>query len=329
MKLPSDKWISGATTLLYGMSMTAVSMAFLLPLIILGSFAILSVAYTIKKIDDVLSQGTFKNFPSKNWSDGVSNSIMSFVNLMSNVSFGSILSGNLANLFGGGVIDVVDMMVLVAKKITSAGAVWATNINPNFMSNLGKNIMSYVQLAKFISGNVPGKKGGIIGSITSVLFGKDSAEDPMERVVSGMVKLGNAYVKLSQSIQKFGNAINGIDPEKLSSIKAFTSNIVLMSIMDPVMFESMLDKLEKKAGVFVNIIDDINDANEQGEKKLKGVSSGVTTNNIVKKPDPTQQQILQVLSSMDAKLGTIARNSNTLADYTNELRTGQGVKIKK
>jgi hypothetical protein len=32
---------------------------------------------------------------------------------------------------------------------------------------------------------------------------------------------------------------------------------------------------------------------------------------------------------MDSKLGTIAKNSGTLADYTNELRTGGGVKIKK
>ena len=221
-------------------------------------------------------------------------------------------------------VDMIDLAKLVSRNKN----IWGTKIDPNFMKNLTSNVISYVALAQFVEGGLPAKKGGIVGSITSALFGTESAADPMDRVINGMIKLGNAYVNLSKSIKNFGSAINGIDAEKLASIKAFTSNIVLMSIMDPDMFEDMLDKLEEKAGVMVDIIGDMNDATEKsGNKKLNGVTSGGGAN--APKKDQTQQQILQVLSAMDAKLGTIAKNSGTLADYTNELRTGQGVKIKK
>lgn len=220
-------------------------------------------------------------------------------------------------------VDMIDL----AKLINRNKNIWGTKIDPNFMKNLTSNVISYVALAKFVNGNLPSAKGGLTGAISGMLFGEESTQNPMDRVIDGMVRLGMAYNMLSKSIKNFGNSINGIDAEKLSTIRAFTSNVILMSFMDPDAFEEMLDKLEEKAGVFTDIISDMNSAAEQGNKKsATGVKTGTTTTS---KTDQTQQQMLQILSAMDAKLGTIARNSSTLADYTNELRTGQGVKIKK
>lgn len=220
-------------------------------------------------------------------------------------------------------VDMIDL----AKLINRNKNIWGTKIDPNFMKNLTSNVISYVALAKFVNGNLPSAKGGLTGAISGMLFGEESTQNPMDRVIDGMVRLGMAYNMLSKSIKNFGNSINGIDAEKLSTIRAFTSNVILMSFMDPEAFEEMLDKLEEKAGVFTDIISDMNSAAEQGNKKsATGVKTGTTTTS---KTDQTQQQMLQILSAMDAKLGTIARNSSTLADYTNELRTGQGVKIKK
>jgi len=262
-------------------------------------------------------------FPKASSTQNLVDSVKSFVSLYDSISWDTLIVSGTNAMTG-----LVDQMISVARKIGKSGKTFNTQINPNFIKNLTSNVISYVALAKFVEGNLPGKKGGLVGAVTGAIFGTDATEDPMDRVINGMVKLGNAYVKLSKSIQNFGNAINGIDVEKLASIRAFTSNIILMSIMDPVMFEDMLDKLEEKAGVMVDIIGDMNDATEKGDKnKLKGVTKG--GGSTANKPDPTQQKILQVLASMDNKLGTIAKNSGTLADYTNELRTGSGVKIKK
>ena len=156
-------------------------------------------------------------------------------------------------------VDMIDL----AKLINRNKNIWGTKIDPNFMKNLTSNVISYVALAKFVNGNLPSAKGGLTGAISGMLFGEESTQNPMDRVIDGMVRLGMAYNMLSKSIKNFGNSINGIDAEKLSTIRAFTSNVILMSFMDPDAFEEMLDKLEEKAGVFTDIISDMNSASEQ------------------------------------------------------------------
>ena len=376
---PSDKWMLGATKSILEIAMISVGLAFFLPLIILGAFSVLISAWSIKQVDDIFRSGEFKTYPSKQWIDGVSETIIKWTGLMDSISFGSVAGGAIADFFGGGLTDVAqsivsvdniiktgdfktfpsrewidgvgaslmsmsmimssdlevnedvlgvaDIMVLMASKIKANIAVFNSSINPGFMKSIASNVTSYVELAKYVAGNYPGQKGGLVGAVQGMIFGAESTGDPMDRVVSGMIKLGNAYAKLSQSIKNFGNSINAIDAEKLSAIKSFTSNVILMSLMDPDMFEDMLDRLEDKAGVFVEAINEI-DAEKEDPKNPKG--KGVNASKATKAaPDPNQQKMIQLLSAMDAKLGTIAKNSGTLADYTNELRTSSGVKVKK
>ena len=376
---PSDKWMKGTTKSILEIAMISVSLAFFLPLIILGAFSVLISAWSIKQVDDIFRSGEFKTYPSKQWIDGVSETIIKWTGLMDSISFGSVAGGAIADFFGGGLTDVAqsivsvdniiktgdfktfpsrewidgvgaslmsmsmimssdlevnedvlgvaDIMVLMASKIKANIAVFNSSINPGFMKSIASNVTSYVELAKYVAGNYPGQKGGLVGAVQGMIFGAESTGDPMDRVVSGMIKLGNAYAKLSQSIKNFGNSINAIDAEKLSAIKSFTSNVILMSLMDPDMFEDMLDRLEDKAGVFVEAINEI-DAEKEDPKNPKG--KGVNASKATKAaPDPNQQKMIQLLSAMDAKLGTIAKNSGTLADYTNELRTSSGVKVKK
>jgi uncharacterized protein YukE len=222
------------------------------------------------------------------------------------------------------VLGVADMMILIAAKIKANAEAFNGTINPDFMKSIASNITSYVNLAKYVAGNYPGQSGGLVGAVQGMLFGSESTQDPMDRVVSGMIKLGDAYTKLSKSIKNFGNSINGIDAEKLSAIKSFTSNVVLMSLMDPGMFEDMMDTLEDKAGVFVDAINSIDSEKEEVKKP-----DSVKTGGAAKPVDPNQQKMIQLLTAMDAKLGTIAKNSSTLANYTNELRTSSGIKAKK
>lgn len=261
--------------------------------------------------------------PTREWGENVGNAIGAFMPALDFISKNS-------GIFSDGTDILLDGISAVSAGIVSASVAFAdgkftTSIPPGWIDSISGNIKAYVDLAKYVSSNYESTGGGIVGAVSSAIFGSNN---PMDNVIDGMVKLGNAYSTLGNSIKNFGNSISGIDIEKLSTIRAFTSNIVLMSLMDPDMFEDMLDKLEEKAGVMVDMISDINESGEKADKnKLKGVTKG--GGSTANKPDPTQQKILQVLASMDSKLGTIAKNSSTLADYTNEIRTGSGVKIKK
>jgi hypothetical protein len=265
------------------------------------------------------------NYPTKNWGEGVGAAVKGFSEVY-NLLYDTGLNRDDLKKLRPSLFHIIGDMTRFARLIFKNKNIWGTKIDPNFMKNLTSNVISYVALAKFVDGNLPSGKGGVAGAISGFLFGEESTKNPMDRVIDGMVKLGVAYNMLSKSISNFGNAINGIDAEKLSTIRAFTSNVILMSFMDPGAFEEMLDKLEKKAGLFTDIINDMNSATENNNKKSV---TGVKQSTVSDKQDQTQQKMLQILSSMDSKLGTIARNSSTLADYTNELRTGQGIKIKK
>ena len=259
--------------------------------------------------------------PSKEWGENVGGAIQAFIPALNFISENSGIFSNGTEILLGGIMGVTKGIVM-SSMMLSVGK-FDTKVPPNWVDSISGNIKAYIELAKHVSENYNPRPGGLLGAISGALTGGD----PMSRLVSGMVKLSGAYDKLGSSIKNFGNSINGIDPEKLASIRAFTSNIVLMSIMDPDSFEAMLEKLEEKAGTFTDIISDINDSTEKGgDKKLNAVPNSSSS---TPKPDPTQRQMLQILSSMDAKLGTIAKNSGTLADYTNEIRTGSGVKIKK
>lgn len=266
------------------------------------------------------------NYPTKNWGEGVGAAMKGFVEVYNILYDEGWDIGDLKK-WRPSISHIIEDMINLAEKINKNKNIWGTQINPNFMKNLKSNVISYIALAKFINSNSPPSKNGLTGTISTILFGEESTQNPIDGVISGMIRLGMAYNMLSKSIKNFGNSINGIDVEKLSTIRAFTSNVILMSFMDTDAFEKMLDKLEEKAGVFTDIISDMNSSAEQSNKKSAiGVKTSTTTKS---KSDRTQQQILKILSSMDSKLGTIARNSSTLADYTNELRTSQGVKIKK
>lgn len=288
---------------------------------ILGDIGAAAMQFTLYK-----KMGLSWIFPDPKGTKGLKGSIINMVELYQYLYDDGWDPGDVKE-YGISAWNLTIDMISLAKLINRNKNIWGAKIDPNFMKNLTSNVISYVALAKFVDGNLPSGKGGVVGAISGLLLGEESTKNPMDRVIDGMVRLGVAYNMLSKSISNFGNAINGIDAEKLSTIRAFTSNVILMSFMNPDAFEEMLDKLEEKAGVFTDIISDMNAATD--DKNKKSVSGVNASGTIPNRQDQTQQQMLQILSSMDSKLGTIARNSSTLADYTNELRTGQGVKIKK
>jgi hypothetical protein len=264
-------------------------------------------------------------FPDPKGTKSLEENIIKMVDIYQHL-YKNMWNENKVKKYGKSVKNLITNMISLAKILNKNNNIWKSKIDPDFMEKLKSNVISYVELAKFINYNLSSGKVGLTGAISNVLFGKESTKNPINRVIDGMIRLGSAYNILSKSINNFGNAIDRIDVEKLSTIKSFTSNVILMSLMDPKEFEEMLDKLEKKAGVFTDIINDINSNENSSRKSVTNVKQSKFVSN---QQDESNKKMLQILSSIDFKLATISRNSSTLADYANELRTSQSVKIKK
>ena len=110
-KFPNEAWFKGATKTIKETGMIAVDLSLKLPLIILGALSILAVAGTLLGVDKIFKAGEFKKYPSKDWIDGVGTAITGFVKIMDDTSFLSVISGGIADFFGGGVSDVAEAIV--------------------------------------------------------------------------------------------------------------------------------------------------------------------------------------------------------------------------
>jgi hypothetical protein len=110
-KFPNETWFKGATKTIKETGMIAVDLSLKLPLIVLGALSILAVAALLLGVDKIFKAGEFKKYPSKDWIDGVGTAITGFVKIMDDTSFLSVISGGIADFFGGGVSDVAEAIV--------------------------------------------------------------------------------------------------------------------------------------------------------------------------------------------------------------------------
>jgi hypothetical protein len=66
--------------------------------------------------------------------------------------------------------------------------------------------------------------------------------------------MANGYDILAKSVDKFASVINKLDPIKMTSFTRLTGNIALLSALDSKMFDNMLKVLERRGGVFVDML---------------------------------------------------------------------------
>jgi hypothetical protein len=71
-------------------------------------------------------------------------------------------------------------------------------------------------------------------------------------------------------LTRFTSSIGSIDTGKLQAIRTLTSNVVLMSLMDPNQFDRMMEKLEENSAIFGTLLSD----SDRGVKRTGGRGSG-------------------------------------------------------
>jgi len=302
-KYPSKSWVLPTTLVIAAFAATMVGLALISPFLLVGIPAALAVVGMIWAIDKIFQKGKFKKYPSREWSRGVAQSIADMVKIMDNTSFTSVLKGGLSSLFGGGVDDVAKA-ILKLDNIFSKGK-FVNYPKNDFMKNISSNVRTYADLAKYI-----------VDSKADKLNVKD--------ITDGMIGLANGYSLLANGVAKLNTQLQQIDVEKLTALKNLTGSIVLLSLMDSDQFEDMMDALEDKAQIFIDVM---NDLDKSGPEKVKGGTKGAPAAQVRGKAAPTgppaktMGDLYSIMQQVNQNLANIAKTNDNMSKYVDEIRS--------
>lgn len=260
-------------------------------------------------------KSSFDNPPPVSWSRGVGSSIQAFAPIFEYLSENS-------GWFGGDMGDLNYAIRSISESIAESSLSLAKGDYTKYPKSEWIDgtiyaLQKFKSILKMLNFNDLGG-GGIFGGISS-LFGGTS---PLEQAVSNITLLSIAFEKLGQAMNSFTNAIQGIDMDKLSTIKGMTSNVILLSLMDADMLSNVLDKMEEKGGVFADLLKNFED--DKSESKVSTpvkptVSAG-----------PNQKSDAQVLgekvdnmTAILADISTVVGSKGTLKSYLNSIKEKQ------
>lgn len=212
--------------------------------------AIVTISYGIIDAARIFSENsaTFQNGPGKEWAEGVGSSLQAFAPIFEYLSENS-------GWFGMDIEDLNSAIVTISRSLA--------------MSSIYLSVGNYDKYPKkeWIDGTIYAlqkfksllKMLNFDDVIETNLFSRAFGPSPLEKVVSNITLLAMAFQKLGSAMNSFSSSINSLDAEKLGLVRGMSSNIILMSLMDPDMLEGVLDKIEEKGGIFAELIKDFDD----------------------------------------------------------------------
>lgn len=256
------------------------------------SLAIVGVAQLFAFVD----KAVWNSYPTQKWINGVNSSISGFIDIskiVADAKLNQIVKTNIVAL----------SMLGVAKTLASGSKYFSKSIDPNYMSNISKNILDYVNLSNSITGM------GMLSGVKSLI-----GMDPISQAARGMVKIAGAYDKLATALKKFGGALQSIDGTKVNLIRRLTGNLAVLAALNQNAFEDMMQTLEDKASVFSKLLDVDNEKTKRpsvGDKK-EGV---VATKGGQVKPKSKYGDTHQQLDVIIGLLSKIDQSTSGVDEY--------------
>ncbi len=246
------------------------------------SEGIVSVASYFKDIPDNIWTGG----PDETWSGKISSALQAFAPVFDYLNQNtSWLSGADTDKLRTAVVSIAYGMVEAANSLNEGK--FTANIPEGYMKSLSDNVKMYVDLVEYLE-----SKDLDSLSFLSVLG-----------ITSGLSKLAEGYEKLSKGVESLGNALGSIDMEKIEALNRISGSIILMSLMDSDQFESMMDALEAKAGIFVKVVEEL-----QGEAEKTGKSSSYPVGNMGGKGSSATSALEQKMDQLVANTTNLAAN---------------------
>ena len=248
--------------------------------------------------------------PSRDWGENVGKAIIGFIPAL------EYISKNTGTFFGNGTDMLTDGIKAVTNGIKTASLTlaegnYSSKLSGNWVQSITGNIKSYVELAKY-------------------LIDSDADEYNLSDFSDSMVKLSDGYSKLADGVSKLNNELTKIDVEKLTALKSLSGTVVLLSLMDSGQFEDMMDALEDKAKIFVDVMNDLDTTSERLGKGVKGGGNitPVKSNTSSLSPQKTLDDIFTLLQTQNQNLNNIAKNSENVSKYLNEMRGDNTISLK-
>jgi hypothetical protein len=218
-----------------------------------GIIKIIGLVESLVKIDEIFSEGRFEKYPKKEWVDGSFYAIEKISELVGKQSIFAAIGEAIGDFFGVGgkstVLKLVDGIVQIDNAFSKGNFTKYPKVE--WVNGTIYALQKFHTILDMLSFN----SGGFSDSISNLFGGKS----PIEQTVSDITLLAMAFEKLGSAMNSFSSSINSLDAEKLGLVRGMSSNIILMSLMDPDMLEGVLDKIEEKGGIFAELIKDFDD----------------------------------------------------------------------
>jgi hypothetical protein len=243
------------------------------------------------------SNASFLNPPPEEWVRGVSGSIQAFVPVFELLSGKSISPRKIKSTLKSIGESINEISLEISK------GDYTKYPKPEWIDGTIYALQKFQDIISLLNFSGLGS-GGIMGSISSFFGGKT----PLEQAVSNITMLAIAFDKLGSTMNKFSNSIQGLDVEKLSLVKGMSSNMIMLSLMDPDMLEDVLTRIEEKGGVFAELIKDFED-----QKKSTSEKSTVKTSGGTSKSDPNIVELQKLGKKMDNMTGILSSISSVVS----------------
>jgi hypothetical protein len=259
-----------------------------------------------KSVPDVWTGG-----PTTEWASSISGALSAFAPVFDYLDKNSHWYGNDDfSEINNAIISIAEAMVSSANALNKGK--FNNSIPEGYMKSMSDNIKVYVDLVEYLQTKDIGPMSflNVIG------------------ITYGLTKIANSYDALSKSVKSLSTAINSLDLQKLDSLKTLSGSVILLSLMDKEQFSKMMDELEAKTGIFVNIMDQLGGAGAGNNKSfgsintVKGSSSGTK--------GATIDDLVAEQRQTNAYLGSMVRSCNTFVSFIDELRgSSNSIKDKK
>jgi len=242
--------------------------------------------------------------------------LQGFMNLKFNNSIMDYLFPKDEKVEKNKISKVIDLMLFVDSRFKSGN--WTKFPTLSWANGTIAALSKFSNIIKLLDfknlGSGLGKNTGIISAIGNIDL------------------LTRAFDRLGIAINRFTKSVDVIDAKKLESIRTLTSNVVLLSMMDPNQFETMMSKLESKSQVFNGLI---NDSKAKSAPATSGSvrSSGVVSMGTVKtsktsaassRGDDEQSKMdMNKLVAIMADIASVVGSKGTLNEYLENVSAKQ------
>lgn len=247
------------------------------------------------------------------WVNNTRSGIIDYIDLAIYVGKQEGLNGNVSvsrGVFGGGFYaegslgklhNVVGSMVKISedfKKIVKN----TSRLDDKWMLNVSRNVRRYVHLAMWLSGS----------AFDSFI---------VYNAVQGMRRVTNSYSQLARAVDRLNESLAELDVEKLNALRNLNASVVLMSLMDPDQFKSMMEELEDKGGFLIEALEKVESKEKEDSSKSKKTSTTPvkTSGSGGGSAGKTMTDLYTILEAVNKNLGAIATDSKNLAKVAKDL----------